>query len=100
MSGGVLGRGAAAGAAGLTGGLRRLARLGRVHRVAAAFLVVAVDARAGLGDLLEQEGQVALRARLRDRAIPRDEVALRRLVVRAAEEDLAALRALLREVAA
>src|SRR5207244_1314866 len=49
---------------------------------------------------LDQERRLALRTRLRDRPIPRDEVALCLAVVGAAEEDLAAPRPLLRQEAA
>src|SRR5206468_10993861 len=58
------------------------------------------QADAGLRDLLDQEGGAALRAGLGDRAIPGHEVALGLAVVRAAEEHLAAARALLGQIPA
>jgi len=75
-----------------------LRRLG-VRRVVAAFLDAA-DSRAGARHLLDQERRGALGAGLGDGAVPGDEVAVGLRVVGAAEEDLAAARALLGEVAA
>src|SRR6185312_14224429 len=83
------------------GGGRRLAGFRRLGvGGVAAILFEAADAGAGLGDLLDHELGAALRAGLRQRAIPGDEVTLGLRVVRAAEEHLAAPRALLGQVPA
>ena len=78
---------------------KRLGRRQLLRPHVRALLVVADQLAAVLlGDLLDQERRLALRARLGDRPVPQREVAVR--IVRAAEEHLAAPRLALDDVAA
>src|SRR5262245_54497482 len=67
-------------------------------RVVALFVVADHLTPVLLGDLLGQEGCLALRALLRNRAVPEHEIAVR--IVRAAEERLAPFRLALDDLAA
>src|ERR1035438_8845223 len=83
------------------GGHRRFGAFGLIPvGTVAALLVEAADAGTRLADLLDHELRAALGTGLGNGTVPGDEVALGLRVVRAPEEDLAALRPFLRQVAA